>query len=140
MIKKIISSENDMLSLGRWLSQQIYPGDVVFLEGNLGSGKTTLVRGILLGLQHSGFVPSPTYSLLEVYPLSYAELVHVDLYRLTQAVEFHHLGLSDYCQKSTIILIEWPNRFYALLPRPAWTCHIEVEKKTQTRLVTLQKN
>ena len=103
---------------------------LVGLEGPLGAGKTTWVRGMLEGLGHRGRVPSPTYTLLEHYELGEITLVHVDLYRLSsdhsagrQAMELEAIGINDWrARPDAWLMVEWPDRSPRLLTR----CDIRV--------------
>lgn len=90
-------------------------GAVITFSGELGTGKTTLVRGFLHGLGHVGRVRSPTYTLVEPYELSGRQVLHCDLYRLKTPTEFEDLGLRD-LQDGGILLIEWPEKGGDLLP------------------------
>ncbi len=89
---------------------------VVFLEGGLGAGKTTLVRGLLMALGHAGRVPSPTYTLVEPYELAGYRVLHLDLYRLTDPAELTELGLEDDFRGAFLALIEWPDNGFGQLP------------------------
>ncbi len=89
---------------------------VVYLEGGLGAGKTTFARGFAHAAGVSGLLRSPTYTLLEVYPLTAGTLVHVDLYRVQSAAELDSLGLRDFAAPGHVWLIEWPERGAARLP------------------------
>ena len=89
---------------------------VVFLSGGLGAGKTTLARGFLHALGHSGVVRSPTYTLFECYELGTITVVHADLYRLQHPDEFEGLGLRDLAIAGHVWLIEWPQRGGHWLP------------------------
>ena len=91
--------------MGAEFSRELEQGDVILLEGPLGAGKTTFVRGVLEGLGFSGPVRSPTFNLLQVFDTSPAVL-HADLYRLPSA---QGIGLEDYLE-SHICLVEWPER------------------------------
>lgn len=89
---------------------------LVQLHGDLGAGKTTLARGFLHGLGHSGAVRSPTYTLVETYELGAVTVVHADLYRLRDPNEFEALGLRDLALPGHVWLIEWPQRAGVWLP------------------------
>ena len=112
-----LSSEIDTIALGKELAKQLHPGQVFFLEGDLGAGKTTLARGILRGLGYQGNVKSPTFTLVESYQFSSFSLYHIDLYRLENAaVELETLGLYDYINNNSICLIEWAEKAKDYLP------------------------
>jgi tRNA threonylcarbamoyladenosine biosynthesis protein TsaE len=85
------------------------PQLIIYLEGELGAGKTTLARGILEGLGHEGRVPSPTYTLVEPYALSGYRVYHIDLYRIRAARELDDLGLAEQLVCGAVALIEWPD-------------------------------
>jgi tRNA threonylcarbamoyladenosine biosynthesis protein TsaE len=86
------------------------------LQGDLGAGKTTLARGFLHALGHTGVVRSPTYTLFESYELGVITVVHADLYRLQHPDEFEGLGLRDLATAGHVWLIEWPQRAAHWLP------------------------
>ncbi|MCL4721049.1 MAG: tRNA (adenosine(37)-N6)-threonylcarbamoyltransferase complex ATPase subunit type 1 TsaE [Gammaproteobacteria bacterium] len=100
--------------LGRALARAILavrPTELVcYLEGELGAGKTTLVRAVLAELGHVGRVPSPTYTLLEPYRLAGVRVLHMDLYRLRDPAELEFLGLDDDLGPGSLLLVEWPRR------------------------------
>jgi tRNA threonylcarbamoyladenosine biosynthesis protein TsaE len=83
---------------------------VVFLRGELGAGKTTLVGGIVRGAGVAGLVRSPTYTLIEPYDAGPKRIFHLDLYRLADPQEVEPLGIRDLLTRDTILLIEWPER------------------------------
>jgi tRNA threonylcarbamoyladenosine biosynthesis protein TsaE len=91
---------------------------IVHLEGPLGAGKTTLARGLLRGLGHTGRVRSPTFTLLEPYELARCNVIHLDLYRLADAAELDYLGLIDMLAAGSVVLVEWPERGGDRLPAP----------------------
>lgn len=91
-------------------------GAVIYLQGNLGAGKTTLARALLQALGHAGRVRSPTYTLVEPYEIEDRHIYHMDLYRLAAAEELEYLGLRDLDTEHDLILIEWPERGEKGLP------------------------
>ena len=115
---------------------------LVGLEGPLGAGKTTWVRGMLEGLGHRGRVPSPTYTLLEHYELGDVTLVHIDLYRLSadrasarQALELEAIGVNDWlAQPDAWLLVEWPGRSLQLTERCDVLVEFEITGPTQRRI------
>jgi tRNA threonylcarbamoyladenosine biosynthesis protein TsaE len=113
-----LPDEAATLALGNRLAQVLEPGLYVALSGNLGSGKTTLTRGILRGLGYQGKVKSPTYTLVEPYNLSRLDLYHFDFYRLNDPQEWLDAGFRDYFEPRNVCLVEWPERAQDLLPTP----------------------
>ena len=111
-------------ALGALLAHALAPGLCVFLEGDLGAGKTTLVRGLLRALGHSGKVKSPTFTLLEPYAISSLNfpLYHFDFYRFAHPDEFIDAGLDEYFgqtgENAGVCLVEWPDKAGAHLPSP----------------------
>jgi tRNA threonylcarbamoyladenosine biosynthesis protein TsaE len=91
-------------------------GAVLYLQGELGAGKTTCVRSLLRSLGVTGLVRSPTYTLVETYRLATLTCVHVDLYRLQSATEVDELGLRDAVGPASLLMVEWPERGGAALP------------------------
>jgi len=104
--------------LGEFLAPALSPGLVIFLEGELGAGKTTLVRALIRALGHQGPVKSPTYSLVEVYVISSLYLYHFDFYRFESPEEFLDAGLDEYFNDSAVCLVEWPERAQGCVPPP----------------------
>lgn len=110
-----LPDEAATIELGEALARSL-PDDpsgwLITLSGELGAGKTTLARALLHALGHTGPVPSPTYTLVEPYSLSFGTLYHVDLYRIGGADELEFLGWSDL--REGLVLVEWPDRARAL--------------------------
>ena len=116
MINLELADEAATMALGARLAAALRPGMVVYLQGDLGAGKTTLVRGILRALGYVGRVKSPTYTLVESYVLSKYTLQHYDLYRMIDPREWLDAGFRDDCNSSTLCLVEWPEKAAGLLP------------------------
>lgn len=106
------------LAFGAALIPVLQPGMVVTLEGDLGAGKTTLVRGLLRGLGYGNKVKSPTYTLVEVHAVSGLNLYHFDFYRFNEPEEYLDAGLDEYFQGDGICLVEWPDKAAPYLPSP----------------------
>jgi tRNA threonylcarbamoyladenosine biosynthesis protein TsaE len=103
--------------LAAWLPEACASGPLmVHLAGPLGAGKTTLARGLLRGLGHSGRVRSPTFTLLEPYEFPGLAVTHLDLYRLADPAELDDLGLTDLLVPGSVLLVEWPERGGDRLP------------------------
>lgn len=112
-----LADEAATLAWGEKLAAILEAGLFVSLSGELGSGKTTLARGILRGLGYPGKVKSPTYTLVELYKLSRLDLYHFDLYRFKDPQEWLDAGFRDNFGGGNICLVEWPERAAGLLPR-----------------------
>ncbi len=97
-------------ALGRALAGSAGAGLSIWLEGELGAGKTCMARAILRGLGYAGRVPSPTYTLIEPYEVDRGRLFHVDLYRLQSPEEADALGLAELPGPGELLLVEWPGR------------------------------
>ena len=115
-MERYVQDEEQMLELGAELAARLDPDTTVYLQGNLGTGKTTLVRGILRALGHPGAVKSPTYTLVEPYQFGPLQVSHFDLYRLGDPGELDYIGIVDYFHSQSIRLIEWPERGLGVLP------------------------
>lgn len=111
-----LADEAATIALGNALAASLKPPAVMYLEGDLGAGKTTLARGLLRGLGHVGSVKSPTYTLVEPYELEQFPVYHCDLYRLGDPEELEYLGMRDYSSREGVLVIEWPERGAHRLP------------------------
>lgn len=130
-----VPDEKAMLGLGRSWSAQIEVGAKVYFKGELGAGKTTLVRGILEGFGHDGSVVSPTYTLVEPYHLADRTIYHFDLFRMESPDELEYIGVRDMIGPDSIVLVEWPERGQGVLPPADYEVTISYSDSGQGRQV-----
>jgi tRNA threonylcarbamoyladenosine biosynthesis protein TsaE len=129
-------------ALARSLPREAAVPLVLYVEGELGAGKTSLIRGLLASLGHRGRVPSPTYTLVEPYLLERHRVLHVDLYRLRDPAELDELGLADDLAavdeqgRGRLLLAEWPGRGAGHLPGPDMLLRMAIEGAGRTVTLT----
>ena len=111
-----LEDEAATLHLGAMLAGVLRPGLKIYLSGELGAGKTTLVRGVLRALGYRGRVRSPTFTLVELYGLSRLDLYHFDFYRFDDPREWSDAGFRDAFSAAAACLVEWPEKAAGQLP------------------------
>ncbi len=131
-----IPTPKAMEELGANLARVCDKRSVVHLDGELGVGKTTLVRGFLHALGHTGIVKSPTYTLVEPYQLNGHKIYHFDFYRLGDPEELEYLGIRDYLEDNVICLIEWPEQGGQFTPSA--DVQVSISYRSKTRILKLQ--
>ena len=125
MTKVIVTSnENETMAAGGELAKEILRiqsdrSIIVFLEGELGAGKTTFTKGILKGLDYQELVKSPTYNLVEIHETKNYKVFHFDLYRISEPIELEEIGIDEYLKElRSVSIFEWPKNVEAALPSP----------------------
>jgi tRNA threonylcarbamoyladenosine biosynthesis protein TsaE len=113
-----LRDEAATLALGAAVAAALEPGLVLYLHGELGAGKTTLVRGCLLHLGCREKVKSPSYTLVELYPLSKLDFYHFDFYRFNSPGEWDATGFREYFDAAAVCAVEWPEKAGSRLPAP----------------------
>ncbi|MBI0133037.1 tRNA (adenosine(37)-N6)-threonylcarbamoyltransferase complex ATPase subunit type 1 TsaE [Snodgrassella sp. W8132] len=127
-----LADENDTLKLGERFAQLISPPLIIWLEGDLGAGKTTFTRGLLNALGYNGAVKSPTYNIVETYPFKGFNLHHFDLYRFQNPEEWLDAGLDELITADSIILMEWPQLGGDLAPPADIILNITIKSSGRT--------
>lgn len=122
------------IDLGERLGRELRPGDVIALFGDLGAGKTTLTKGIAVGLGLAADIHSPTFTLIHEHPGA-VPLYHVDLYRLSSEEEIETLGLEEYIYSDGVTIIEWADRMKSLLPPDRLDITLRMQGDTERELV-----
>jgi tRNA threonylcarbamoyladenosine biosynthesis protein TsaE len=115
---KAVLDASAMQDLARRLAAELSPPLNIFLQGDLGAGKTTFARALIQGAGHQGRVKSPTYGILEHYQVGQLEFLHLDLYRIADEGELEFLGIGDLLGAHTVLLVEWPEHGQGTLPSP----------------------
>jgi tRNA threonylcarbamoyladenosine biosynthesis protein TsaE len=119
-------TSDETVALGRALASQLKPGDVVAFYGDLGAGKTTMIKGVAAGLRVADVVKSPSFVIMTEYA-GRLPVYHIDLYRLNENTDFGAIGLDSYIEGEGVCLIEWAERAEEMLPEKAVRVRMSVE-------------
>ena len=137
--KQIFTSEAQLAAFAAKIALFLEPGDVVYLRGELGTGKTAFARAIIQQRGAADSVTSPTFTLIETYHLNDVSVVHLDLYRIESDSQMEGIGLRDYLDGHWICLIEWPDRAPRMLPDPDLIIDLAYEGKGRSAVLTATK-
>lgn len=138
MLKKIdISTLPQLQQLAEKLADTLPASTWIYLQGDLGSGKTTFAQYFIAAKGYQGHVTSPTYAIMQDYSTDTGIVIHCDLYRLAEAEELEEIGLIDLAYEShAIVLVEWPNKGRGVLPQSTLTIDLQMQGKQRTALLS----
>ena len=141
MTKVIVTSNaNETMLVGEELAREILEKEVdrsiiIFLEGELGAGKTTFTKGILKGLNYDEVVTSPTYNLVQIHETKNYRVFHFDLYRISEPIELEEIGIDEYLNEtSSLSIFEWPKNGEANLPSPDYLIEISYKEESERNI------
>jgi len=137
--KQIFTCEAQLTAFAAKIALFLEPGDVVYLRGELGTGKTAFARAIIQQRGAVDSVTSPTFTLIETYHLNDVSVVHLDLYRIESDAQMEGIGLRDYLDGHWICLIEWPDRAPRMLPGPDLIIDLAYEGNGRSAVLTATK-
>ena len=136
-LKQVFTCEAQLTAFAAKIAMILVSGDVVYLRGELGTGKTTFARAIIQQMGRVDSVTSPTFTLIEAYDLNEVLVAHLDLYRIESEAEMEGVGLRDYLDGDWICLIEWPDRAPGMLPDPDLTIDLAYEGKGRSAVLVV---
>ena len=134
MLNRIINNVTECEVLAEKIAKKIQAGYVISLEGELGTGKTTFIKGILKGFNYNHEVTSPTFTLINEYEADY-KVIHIDFYREPNIQRWLQIGIHEYLNSNNIILIEWGNLIPKLLPEETIHIYFKHLKKNKRRII-----
>lgn len=134
-----VSSVEETWAVARAFADELKPGDVVCLEGDLGAGKTTFTQGLAAALGARRAVTSPTFCLVVEHPTDKFLLVHMDLYRLHDADDVLAIGWEDYLSRGAVLFVEWPDRAEDLIPSDAWHVSFTLGETADDRCIAFRR-
>ena len=137
-MQKYLQNTEETEAFGAELFKSVPSKCLLFLYGDLGAGKTTLVRGFLRAAGYTGVVKSPTYTLVEEYTVGARKLFHFDLYRVVDPEELEWIGIRDYLEQDCVCFIEWPDKGKGFLPEPDSV--ITLTAQGEGRLLTMENS
>jgi tRNA threonylcarbamoyladenosine biosynthesis protein TsaE len=142
VMHKYLNSPEATEQFGAALFKSLPSKCLIFLYGDLGAGKTTLVRGFLRAAGYNGTVKSPTYTLVEEYTIGHRKVFHFDLYRVLDPEELEWIGINDYLDQDSVCFIEWPDQGRGFLPEPDSVITLKPEGfgRSLTQLSGSEKN
>ncbi len=134
-------SREDTYEFAKRLGEQVLPGTVILLSGDLGTGKTVFAQGFADGLGVDDIVNSPTFTIMNIYDNGRMPLYHFDVYRIADSSEMEELGYEEYFYGDGVTLVEWPEMIEDIIPEDA--ARIKIEKNTEKgfdyRLITVKE-
>lgn len=134
-----VSSVEETWAVARAFADELKPGDVVCLEGDLGAGKTTFTQGLAAALGARRAVTSPTFCLVVEHPTDKFLLVHMDLYRLHDADDVLTIGWEEYLSRGAVLFVEWPDRAEDLIPTDAWHVSFTLGETADERHIAFRR-
>lgn len=134
-----VSSVEETWAVARAFADELKPGDVVCLEGDLGAGKTTFTQGLAAALGACRAVTSPTFCLVVEHPTDKFLLVHMDLYRLHDADDVLTIGWEEYLSRGAVLFVEWPDRAEDLIPSDAWHVSFTLGETADERHIAFRR-